>query len=140
MKRYCPVCGYDQFGAIPAEADVEDPRIRCGECGEQVHPDDLATFSRQPGWWYSVVMPWCLSPAGIALVAPLLDRLVPGYALEARLTFWSLALSPVGLYILLAWIFARHRLARWYFGAIIASLVLVVANALLIGLMVVVRT
>ncbi|MGE3106944.1 MAG: hypothetical protein AB7G11_06855 [Phycisphaerales bacterium] len=136
MKRFCPYCGYDQFGRIPAG----EGRIRCHECEREFATRDLHEISRQAWWWYWLVAPWCLAPAFVGLIAPLVDKLAPGYALNARLTFWSLALSPVFLYVLVCWGLARHRLARWYFGAIIVALVLTVINALLIGALIVVRS
>jgi len=129
MKRFCPHCGFDQFGHIA------DGPMRCAECNREIRAAQLEEFSRKPAWWYWLVLPMGLLPAAAGLVAPLLDRLLPGHSLEAGMTFWALALSPLYLYIWGCWIFAAHRMARWYFGAILVSLSLTVANALLIGMM-----
>ena len=122
MKRFCPLCGYDQFGRIPPEGGI----MRCTECEQDFNARDLQTFSRKPLWWYWIVLPLLLTPALAGLVAPMLDALFPDQLLRQRITFWALAASPVFLYVLLCWIFA--------------ALVLSVLNALLIGLLVVMRS
>ncbi len=113
--------------------------MRCTACSGEFRVVDLATFSRRAWWWYWLTIPLVGAPGAAGMIAPLLDRLVAGYSLEVRITFWALAASPVYLYVVLCWMFAKHRLARWYFGAIPAALVLTVANAMAIAAAVVMR-
>lgn len=105
--------------------------MTCDECGAAFDTSRLQELSRKPAWWYWLVLPMLVLPALIVLVAPQIDRLLPGRRLDAGLTFWALAASPLYLYVMCAWIFASHRLARWCFGAIPAAIVLTVLNLLL---------
>jgi len=141
VKRFCPYCGFDQFGKIIADdaPGGRRGRMTCEECGESFESGRLQELSRKPTWWYWLVLPLALLPVGVTLVAPMIDRLIPNRHLEAGLTFWALATSPAYLYVFSGWVFATHRLARWYFGAIPASLVLTVLNLLLAGMLWILR-